>query len=96
LADLLQWGTRRGPVAREERARLRAAHAAALARLDDESAEITEEEALRGLALVLQTVRSLLWQPRVRRFTPLPLLEALDNAAGRLIDAWIRPRRRRR
>ena len=96
LADLLKWGTRRGVISREERARLRAAHAAALAQLDDESSDVTDEEALRSLALLLQTVRSLAWLPFCRRCTPAALLEKLDDLSDLLLGAWIRPRRRRR
>jgi hypothetical protein len=96
LADLLTWGTRRGVISREERARLRAAHAAAVAQLDDESADVTDEEAVRGLALLAQTFRSLAWDRFGRRYTPPAHLEKLDDVADLLLDDWSRPRRRRR
>jgi hypothetical protein len=95
-ADLLKWGTRRGVISREERARLRAASAAAEAQVDDESADVTDEEALRGLALLAQTFRSAAWERFARSYTPLAHLETLDVVVDLLVDDWTRPRRRRR
>jgi hypothetical protein len=69
---------------------------AVLARVDDESTDVADEEALRGLALAFQAVRSAAWERFSRRFTPTAHLEKLDDLADLLLDAWSRPRRRRR